>query len=596
MLPLFTLFIILNYSLSLIVFPFKVRENDRITYESPINKTKIPILKYLNHILNDYEFISEIDVGIPKQKVELKLEFDTNYLSILPHATSAHPYFYNLSSSYKELMVNDRKCGLRVANHHTINEILHMKNEFHDNLKDFLNSKSETSHEFVIIFSKDLPTLKPIVQYKYHDSNEVEIGLLVNTIYNNEHGIYKPFLLEMQEKGYIEKALHFVHFFDEYEYNIYNYNTSSDAIFDGLVVFGKYPHELLPNKYDIKQLYWTDTFLRILKKEYWHYENILWGIKFNEVYIDYGNNKKTKFEYLRGEFDLNVETIFPPYEYYETIKNFFRPLRPICFIDSNSRLFKSDPNIYRMVYCDYEEFGKKYIKTFPKLVFRLENFDTEFEFTYKDLFKPVYDNKYYLFLIFTGRFYRASELVIQPPSYPWTLGRLFFKKYQFVFDALNKKVGYYNVKNEVKNEKEDIIENVENKEPNKEPDKEPNKEPDKETNKEPKKDDNIEAIKETDKQQEKEIINKNKDEKNNNQKDNKETNPPKNIQKNDLNISTNLLYIICGIVIFILVVGISVCLYCKRSVNKNKKKEENGEELIDVEPEDNKDEQNNNNK
>ena len=51
MLPLFTLFIILNYSLSLIVFPFKVRENDRITYESPINKTKIPILKYLNHIL-----------------------------------------------------------------------------------------------------------------------------------------------------------------------------------------------------------------------------------------------------------------------------------------------------------------------------------------------------------------------------------------------------------------------------------------------------------------------------------------------------------------------------------------------------------------
>ena len=100
-----------------------------------------------------------------------------------------------------------------------------------------------------------------------------------------------------------------------------------------------------------------------------------------------------------------------------------------------------------MIYCDYEEFGKKYLKTFPKLVFKLDDFDEEFEFTYKDLFKPIYNNKYYLFLIFTGRFWRASEYIVQFPNYPWTLGRIFFKKYQFVFDAANKKVGYYKNKN-----------------------------------------------------------------------------------------------------------------------------------------------------
>ena len=58
----------------------------------------------------------------------------------------------------------------------------------------------------------------------------------------------------------------------------------------------------------------------------------------------------------------------------------------------------------------------------------------------------------------------SSEIIIQPPSYPWTLGKIFFKKYQFVFDALNKKVGYYKNKN-TKNNKEPIVEtnkNIEN--------------------------------------------------------------------------------------------------------------------------------------
>ena len=39
-------FVILNYILSLLVFPFKVRNNYPEQYSSPINKTEIPILKY----------------------------------------------------------------------------------------------------------------------------------------------------------------------------------------------------------------------------------------------------------------------------------------------------------------------------------------------------------------------------------------------------------------------------------------------------------------------------------------------------------------------------------------------------------------------
>ena len=76
------------------------------------------------------------------------------------------------------------------------------------------------------------------------------------------------------------------------------------------------------------------------------------------------------------------------------------------------------------------------------MVLQLNDFNETFEFTYKDLFKPVYDNKYYLFVLFMRKM-RASDILKDPPS--WILGRMFLQKYQFVFDALNKKVGYYKV-------------------------------------------------------------------------------------------------------------------------------------------------------
>ena len=452
--------LLITYSLSVIVFPFKIRENNAKTFASPINQTQIPILKYMYHILNDYEFVSDIEIGTPRQKVELLFNFNDEFLTLLYHRTSPKPYYYNLSSTYKEIKIYDKECPLKVSESTTIKETLFMKNKFYNNLNDFLSSKDEISHEFVIIFSKHLPTLKHVVTYQFVDSNAVRIGLQVNAKYNEDHGIYKPFINEMKEQGYIENYLHFIYFFDEYEENLYAKDNNNT--YDGLIVLGKYPHELLPNKYDIKNLFWTNTFLTYTKIT--NKENIIWGFKFNQVYIDYGNNKKENFEYLRGIFDFNVDYIFPPYQYYETIKNFFRPLRKICFIDTNARLINKDDNAYRMVYCDYEEFGKKYLKTFPKLVFKIDDFNETFEFTYKDLFKPIYDNKYYLFLIFTGRFWRASEIIIQPPSYPWTLGKIFFKKYQFVFDALNKKVGYYKNKN-TKHNKEPIVEtkkNIEN--------------------------------------------------------------------------------------------------------------------------------------
>ena len=531
------LFILFSYSLSLIIFPFKVSDKDAKDYLSPINQTKIPIKDYLNHILNSYEFISEIEVGTPKQKVELVFNFDDNYLTLLSHFTSSNSYYYNLSSSYQELIIKDKDLSIIVPNSVTIKEVLYMKNKFYDNLNEFINSKDEISNEFVIIFSKNLPQK---IKNRMYYSNSVYLGLLVNTRYKGEHGIYKPFLNEVKEKGFIDSFTFFLYYFNEYKESIFGENGNENDDYEGIFVIGKYPHEILPNKYDIKNLYWTDTFLKY--SEYIDYENIIWGIQFNEVYIDQGNNQKQNFEYLRGIFDLNVEYIFPPYKYYETITNFFRPLNNICFTETNKRSFNSDGNVYNMIYCDYEEFGKKYLKTFPKLVFKIDDFDEEFEFTYEDLFKPVYDNKYYLFLIFTGRFWRASEYIVQFPSYPWTLGRIFFKKYQFVFDSLNKRVGYYKTTNNKAN-KED-------------------------SNKS-----GSDIIKEKD------II---KEEDNKNKEDNKKEDKNSNGNVNEESIVNSVFFVVFIVVISIIIVLV-VGFYLECLMNKSKRKKRMNE-LID-EPE-----------
>ena len=617
------LFILFSYSLSIIVFPFKTREDNFAKFESPINETKIPIKKYLYHIINDFHFISDIDVGIPKQKVEVLFDFDDNYLTLLlRHITTAQPYNYNLSSTYKEIKVKDPDLHLLVYNSHTIKEIFHMKNKFYDNLKDFLASNDEVSHEFTIIFSKSIQNPKPAGNNIIENSNTVNLGILVNTKYQGEHGIYKPFLDEIKENGYMENDLHFYYFFKKYKKSLYA-KSDNNLVYDGLLVFGKYPHDLLPNKFDIKQLYWTNTFLE--HSEFVTEENIIWGFRFSQVYVEFPKNKTEELIYLRGVFDLEVENIFCPDMYFEIINKFFEPLGNICFEETNTRNFNNDGNIYRMIYCDYEEFGKNYLKSFPKLVFKSDDFNEVFEFTYEDLFKPIYNNKYYLFLIFTKRLRQGADFILQPPSYPWVLGKIFLKKYQFVFDSLNKKVGYYKVplndtddsdetdnisdemadneKKEKENEKEIEKENEkeieeelekekeeekeEKKEKGEKEEKEKGEDKEKEKEKEKEKGKGKEKEKEKGKEKEKEegniIIKTDETDFEKNEEKNKNK-PSEDIPKNEANNekkSLDVFIIIIIIVVSIIVILIiGICFEYFRQKNKKKKKKK-ANELID---------------
>ena len=542
--------ILISYSLSLLLFPFKIRENEAEKYKSPINETKISVDTYLNHILNNYEFLSEIEVGLPRQTVEVYFKFYDNYLILLGHTTSENPFFYNISSTYREIKVNDPDLKIQVYNPHTITEIFHIKTAFYAKLKDFISSKDEISHEFTIIFSKDLPKINPRQTTKYTSSNAIEIGILVNTKYNGEHGIYKPFLNEVKENNFIENQTFFLYFFDRYKESFY-YKNKKDNIYNGLVVFGKYPHELMPDKYEIKNLTWTEPFL--IHSEYLDNEDIEWGFTFDQIFVEYEDNKTTNIEILRGIFDFNVEYILAPYEYYYEINKFFSPLDDICFETTNPRNINRDGAIYYMIYCDYEKLSKDILETFPKLVFKLNDFNETFEFTYKDLFKPVYDNKYYLFILFMRKM-GSSGQIKEPPC--WRLGRMFLHKYQFVFDAVNKKIGYY----KITQTEEDIETDI---------DIETDEITDKIT------DDTTDD--KTDKQEKEKETDKESD---SGKKDDEEKN--KDGKKESSN-SIDTVYIVIFSVVPVIIIVASIIICCKCIMNKDKRKKRANELIDDAE-------------
>ena len=85
-----------------------------------------------------------------------------------------------------------------------------------------------------------------------------------------------------------------------------------------------------------------------------------------------------------------------------------------------------------MIICDSS--FKKYIKTFPTLYFLDREFSFTFNLDYNDLFIEI-DNKIYFLIL--GK--DMEETV-------WKLGKIFMKKYPFIFDPDKKTISFVHLK------------------------------------------------------------------------------------------------------------------------------------------------------
>jgi hypothetical protein len=182
---------------------------------------------------------------------------------------------------------------------------------------------------------------------------------------------------------------------------------------EGEIIIGGLPH-FYSKKYNEKDLKWNQIKLE--------YPDMSWNIFFNKILFDNEKFNGSTVCYLEYELDL----IYAPNEY----KNKF-----LEFNSKNDNKCKEIIEQYKYSFfvCD----KSINFKNFPKIIFYSNELGYSFELNYEDLFKEI-NGKLYLLIEFNYNLKNFDK---------WRLGVPFLKKYKFIFDYSNKKIGFYSNKN-----------------------------------------------------------------------------------------------------------------------------------------------------
>ena len=225
------------------------------------------------------------------------------------------------------------------------------------------------------------------------------LGFLIEQNRNTEEDLSKiNFIKQLKDKGLINN------------YNFYFALNSDDS---GNIIIGEELSEtnlLYPNK----QFFST----KVLNL----HSGLYWSLEFDDIY--FGEEKLSEDITKKGIFLIEfgfIKGSTPMQKYADD--NFFNKLIPsnTC-VRRNTNILRSSTYYY---YCNKNVDLTK----FQQWKFAINEYETNFTFTYEDLFLDVGD-KYIFLMIFGG----SLEIYL---GYP------FLKKYNFIFNSDFKTVGYY---------------------------------------------------------------------------------------------------------------------------------------------------------
>ena len=249
------------------------------------------------------------------------------------------------------------------------------------------------------------------------------IGLLIPRKIQND---VWPFLDSLNKAEYINSYIWTLKFDQKLSILDIIFTIDEDKKVIGEFIIGDEPHNYERNK----TIYDKQHFIEI--DALWSEHDLNWDIEFYKIYLTFKENEidSKKFNDSkinihgdhRAEINPDIGFIVAPIPFFEIIsQHFFEKYRNIC------NKIKIAGSLFRYIECQ-EKFN---ISNFPNLSFVYED-DITFNLTYKDLF--IFDKvkKKYIFLI-----------LYEGYTSDWVLGRLFLRKYQFVFNGKTKKIGYY---------------------------------------------------------------------------------------------------------------------------------------------------------
>ena len=443
----FSLLLYIKKSFSNIIIPFKIKNNPVNKIESNQENSFIH-----NYLFNTY--YSKIEVGTPKQIIEVQISCQKNGISLKEGSCLSSEYYnkkysssiiekthctnqQNLFSFYQEININE------TISFPFSNNLLNSNSKI--NIKDFpliyFKQLSEKEINLIKIYGRKIYLYEDLLEELYSmnkNSSILEnnkdgkacllIGMSLSTIYsclpNNN------FISYMHKNNFIKDSNWGIKFYN---------NEKEKNNYDGEFIIGSLPHEYSPDNYKKEQYFITNAL---------YYKNsYYWQIYFNEIYflplnskISLGNFNKDTLENKEiiknkinvgidsnAQFDFDIKVIFGTKKYFEAInEHFFSKYKDICEFNIEEKrygIFKCDKSLN--------------IEMFPTLYFFHKIYNYTYELNYKDLFEDIGDKKYFRIV-----FDETEDNL-------WKLGTIFFKKYFFIFNTEEKLIGFYNNKIDV---------------------------------------------------------------------------------------------------------------------------------------------------
>ena len=192
---------------------------------------------------------------------------------------------------------------------------------------------------------------------------------------------------------------------------------------EGDLIIGAYPH-VYDNKFNEKNFFYS--------KAGSNKNGVNWVLNFDIIKY---NNKSVNVGSKKSLINIEYGLIQAPFKYKNYFKNNF-------YGDRCSEKFNERRNV-TIVHCS-SNFD---ITSFKDLIFELKDIETQFVFTYKDLF--IKENNEYIFGIVFDEDVDAKD-----PT--WIFGKPFMKKYELVYDLDRKIIGLYKEGNESPIEKSKV--------------------------------------------------------------------------------------------------------------------------------------------
>ena len=192
---------------------------------------------------------------------------------------------------------------------------------------------------------------------------------------------------------------------------------------EGDLIIGAYPH-VYDNKFNEKNFFYS--------KAGSNKNGVNWVLNFDIIRY---NNKSVNVGSKKSLINIEYGLIQAPFKYKNYFKNNF-------YGDRCSEKFNDRRNV-TIVHCS-SNFD---ITSFKDLIFELKDIETQFVFTYKDLF--IKENNEYIFGIVFDEDVDAKD-----PT--WIFGKPFMKKYELVYDLDRKIIGLYKEGNESPIEKSKV--------------------------------------------------------------------------------------------------------------------------------------------